>query len=916
MKRKLVLFTLILFVFFSVKNILFAQEDLRPPFELESLSISMLDSEERTALVEFSSTIKVSGEVGISLYIPNEFALNDGKKKLPQKSMSEGGTVNQQWVVKIPENGYYLLEINLNIFNEKMAGEGPQYANYHSFPLYVEISNGKIVSFDYKQDPKFTVPTTEDEKTLKGNKPTATPMPFDTSSLGYTEKTISQKAAGTSSYTISVIVSGQINYESELSIIKGVPNVGVYLDWDYDNNINTGYTPYYGNNTLHVDYDVTDVNGYYYFSFSFTSDYPANYYSDKIRIYANNANSAAFDGDLGNGAKFGVNYYLSISSATTLVYSSTASLRVDSYQGGALRHLYRARLFSINSLSFTPNTIRYYIRTSSSTSFFCGSGNCGGMNMTVPRIVFNRVPDAGVAYHEYGHFVEYNKVGFLPDDSFSGSHWFRRQTGPATAWKEGWAEFYCAATHMYWYNIELPSAIEYNDQDYESPYPRVYQFMDYSPSTLFTDRNNEEVEGAIACFFYSLWDGVGRRAPNYYGDNDDISFSGAFILNNLGNRYNILGQLLGGSQIESYKIALLNALDSQNDASVNSLYNSIILKSGVPRSATPTSLSVSGTGSSRSLSWNDNTCPSSISYTEETGNTYSYDLVENQESGFRIYRKANVTSWDGTLDGYTLVGTVAQNTTTWTDNSSISGNYSYVVVAYNGSGNSVPKAEHHANYIPPLSATISGPSSLSSGQSGTWTVTASGGASPYSYSWSYYVFCDDLPIEESITGTGGTVTPNAVPCGYWFSISITTNTLTRSSDGKTFQLKCIVTDANNSTYTVTKTVSGSNSALILENGADSIIANYDESITVEALENYPNPFNPTTNIRVEIPASSHIVLKVYDILGREVRVLANKVFAAGRYEFNFDAGKLPSGIYICRLDTETKSISRKMLLIK
>lgn len=82
------------------------------------------------------------------------------------------------------------------------------------------------------------------------------------------------------------------------------------------------------------------------------------------------------------------------------------------------------------------------------------------------------------------------------------------------------------------------------------------------------------------------------------------------------------------------------------------------------------------------------------------------------------------------------------------------------------------------------------------------------------------------------------------------------------------------------------------------------------------IENYPNPFNPTTKISFSIPNDGHISLKVFDILGREVAVLANQVFSAGRYEFDFNASNLPSGTYIYSLRTDNKTITKKMSLIK
>ncbi|NIR95587.1 MAG: T9SS type A sorting domain-containing protein, partial [Gammaproteobacteria bacterium] len=62
-------------------------------------------------------------------------------------------------------------------------------------------------------------------------------------------------------------------------------------------------------------------------------------------------------------------------------------------------------------------------------------------------------------------------------------------------------------------------------------------------------------------------------------------------------------------------------------------------------------------------------------------------------------------------------------------------------------------------------------------------------------------------------------------------------------------------------------------------------------------QNFPNPFNPTTNIKYSIPEAGKISLIVFNILGEEVVTLANEFKAAGNYEVNFDATELPSGIY-------------------
>jgi hypothetical protein len=88
-------------------------------------------------------------------------------------------------------------------------------------------------------------------------------------------------------------------------------------------------------------------------------------------------------------------------------------------------------------------------------------------------------------------------------------------------------------------------------------------------------------------------------------------------------------------------------------------------------------------------------------------------------------------------------------------------------------------------------------------------------------------------------------------------------------------------------------------------------------------QNYPNPFNATTTIRFGLPERSHVTLTVYDLLGQEVARLADGIREAGRSTVVWDAGALPSGLYLCRLDaSSTRNPERrfartiKLVLVK
>lgn len=81
-------------------------------------------------------------------------------------------------------------------------------------------------------------------------------------------------------------------------------------------------------------------------------------------------------------------------------------------------------------------------------------------------------------------------------------------------------------------------------------------------------------------------------------------------------------------------------------------------------------------------------------------------------------------------------------------------------------------------------------------------------------------------------------------------------------------------------------------------------------------QNYPNPFNPATKIGFAVPKSDYVDLRVYDILGREVKVLLSQQLSTGVYEIEFDAHNLASGMYYYRLQSGDNISVKKMTLVK
>jgi photosystem II stability/assembly factor-like uncharacterized protein len=158
--------------------------------------------------------------------------------------------------------------------------------------------------------------------------------------------------------------------------------------------------------------------------------------------------------------------------------------------------------------------------------------------------------------------------------------------------------------------------------------------------------------------------------------------------------------------------------------------------------------------------------------------------------------------------------------------------------------------------------------------------------------------------------------------GYWLpdssSISYTSNGGVNWSKQKK-NYPAIVTNLYFiNAFTGWATLSYSNKILKTITGGEVTVRNISSEIPdkYSLNQNYPNPFNPATNIKYQIIKNQFVSIKVFDILGKEISTLVNEKQSPGIYEVSFDGSNFPSGIYFYKLETNSFSDTKRMILIK
>lgn len=221
----------------------------------------------------------------------------------------------------------------------------------------------------------------------------------------------------------------------------------------------------------------------------------------------------------------------------------------------------------------------------------------------------------------------------------------------------------------------------------------------------------------------------------------------------------------------------------------------------------------------------------------------------------------------------------------------------------------------------PLTATINGPTSLASGQGGTWTGSVSGGSGTINHQWHWRVF----PEDDGCTGTLCDMGPT---WGAWTNGG-TGSSFTRSmryGEGR-MELRLTVTRGGATAVDLhnvynSNPIAGPGDETAARGGAGEVMGtdaargSAGMPLTFALRAVYPNPSRGQTAITVDVPEAAEVVLAVYDVLGREMARLLDGLVEGGTYYARFDGAGLPSGLYLVRFQAGGFAATSRITLLK
>ena len=197
-------------------------------------------------------------------------------------------------------------------------------------------------------------------------------------------------------------------------------------------------------------------------------------------------------------------------------------------------------------------------------------------------------------------------------------------------------------------------------------------------------------------------------------------------------------------------------------------------------------------------------------------------------------------------------------------------------------------------------------------------VTLNWNLHPSSYVTGYKIYRKPYGQNEEYLTTVSNTTSQFVDYDY----KVSENLGPDSRVGYDVRAVCVTTIPGSSSYTMEADPDFVNQFAVPNIEANNIMncdlttMKSDKPSLEQNLGAYPNPFNPTTNIKYQVSEATYVSLKVYNLLSQEVANLVDETKPAGIYTVNFNARNLPTGTYIARLQTGSKITSTKLQLIK
>jgi|GEM_PF-2519102 len=149
-----------------------------------------------------------------------------------------------------------------------------------------------------------------------------------------------------------------------------------------------------------------------------------------------------------------------------------------------------------------------------------------------------------------------------------------------------------------------------------------------------------------------------------------------------------------------------------------------------------------------------------------------------------------------------------------------------------------------------------------------------------------------------------------------FSIVGTSSKASITADGAFTYTANDTTTIETVTVKVSDAFGGADTAVTVFSSLDAVIEPGKLPTAYALNQNFPNPFNPSTAIRFQLPKESYVTLKVFNLLGEQVSSIVNGYLPAGYHEYKFDASNLATGIYIYRIQAGDFISTKKMTLIK